>query len=1124
MPASNLAKKRLQVVIILMLLLRSMFAQPYSAIKFNHYTVYNGLTDNYCESVIQDSYGFIWIATNDGLCRYDGYTFKSYKFSETDTNTIGSNYLFILHEDIDTILWVGTNMGGLARYDRVNDKFIRVTFDAENDVWHQRNRINEIAEYNGMLWIATMYGMAMYNKYSDSVEWYIPTFEEKEVNVHHQITSILPDEEGNLWVGTLMGGLYYFDINKKMFTKQFQHVEDNRNSLSNDRIKRIYRTKNGRIWIATEEGGLNLFNPISEEFYSYRHNESDPNSIGSDDVYSLFEDSQGRFWVGTINGGLNLFDQDKGVFVKFVPSRNNPKSINSPSITSIFEDTFGNLWFTTHGGGLNQLNPRENTILHLHSEIEACRELQHNYVSCVFEDENGLVWIGTDGGGLHLFNPQSYTLKHIRPKHDFESKALLDICSAGNDKLWISAWAGGVSLYNKTTNTVEKTYLNRDLKNSIGANNIKSILNDDSLLWVVTHGDGLNILEEKSGKYYNWRNNDIVNFNLFVPEWGNEIIKDSKKRLWITTNVGLYMFDGEEFHTFLQDTSNDCSIQGYISITVFEDSRRRIWIGTEDGLSLYMESSGCFKKIYGSPRKIKSIIEDLNGDIWMGTNNGLVRYSPSLNKFRKFSMLDGLQGNQFFERSVASLSNGKLIFGGLNGFNIFHPDSIYNKSFSTKIVFTKLKVQNLSDFAGEIEVPITFKRNVTIGYGQTVLTIEYTGIGLVSPQENMYRFMLEGFDNDWRDETSERKATYTNLDPGTYKFKVKATNSQGEWVDKPVSITLTVLPPWWKKTEYRISALIVFLLIMFVSYRYRMFKIKRQNKLLERDVRERTKELHAVNYELQIRSDKISTQNAQLKAAKEEIEEQNNLLEHQKKELEFKNKELNEHIRTKDKFMSIIAHDIKNPINSLIGFSELTYLNYKKYNDEKLGKFLELINRSAKNLFNLVNNLLEWAMSQSGNIEVYAEVFNMNELIDQNVRLVQVMLKSKKIRLNYTQEEDFNVFADLSMINTVVRNLLNNAIKFTPENGEITINCSEEIKGFITCEISDNGVGMSQEKVGNLFRLDAQNSTKGTNNEAGTGLGLLLCKEFIAKNKGKIFVSSKEGAGTTFSILLPKAN
>jgi len=1090
-------------------------------IKFSNYTVLDGLSDNYCESVIQDSYGFIWVATNDGLCRYDGYTFKIYKYNEHDTLTIGNNYLFRVFEDSDSTLWVATNMGGLAKYNREEDCFQRITFNADGEIWHQRNRINDIAESGNFLWLCTMYGLGKFNKKTEEVKWYLPDIQNNSKNLFHQITCADSDKDGNLWVGSLFGGLLYFDVKAEKFTKQYVFDPTDKNSLSNDRIKRILYTEDNKLWVCTEEGGLNLLNPNTEQFIRYTHNISDPKSIGSNDVYNIYLDSKKRLWFGTINGGLNLFNKKDSSFTKFLPAKDYSRSINCPSVSSIAEDSFGNIWMTTHGGGLNQINPRENNMPHLHEELSICKNLRHNYISCFYEDSVGNVWIGTDGGGFHKFDPTTFKIEAITPINGLRSNAILDICGESRNKLWIATWAGGVSLYNKETNTIEKTYFITDQTNTVGANNVKSVFNTDSLVWLSTHGDGIHIIDKRTGELLDWKSESPLPFDLRTAEWGNEVLIDKHKRTWITTNIGLYMFDGTTLQEMIEEKDDSCSINGYIVISIFEDTNNRIWVGTDDGLNLYDEQNSCFKWIKNSPNKIKAIVEDDNGDLWLSSNKGLTKYCIKKNSFEKFTMLDGLQGYQFFERSCIKLSSGYIMFGGLNGFNIFHPDSIKQKSYPTHVIFTTLHVQNFENKSESLHKPIMFENEVSLKYGQTVVTIEYTGIGLTAPSRNRYKFMLEGFDKDWRSETAERKATYTNLDPGTYVFKVIATNSKGEWVEKPIAITIHVLPPWWMKIEYRIVIILCILIITFLLYRYRVYQIKQQNKLLEREVSIRTKELHSANCELQIQSDEINKQNGELLNAKNEIEHQNNLLEKQKNELEEKNIELNELIKTKDKFMSIIAHDIKNPLNSLIGFSELTYNNFRKYDEAKLSKFLQLISTSSKQLYNLVNNLLEWALSQTDAMQPIPEKINIRDLIEQNVGLVRVMSDSKFISIKTGIIHDGTIWADASMANTILRNLLNNAIKFTPEQGIIRVYTNNIINGYISICVEDNGIGMSQKMVNGLFKIDIKSSTKGTNKEQGTGLGLLLCKEFVNKNNGTITVQSSEGKGSTFTVTLP---
>ena len=1092
-------------------------------IKFNYFTNEDGLSDNFCDCIYEDSYGYIWIGTNDGLNKYDGYNFKIYKSIPDDSTTLGSSFIWKIYEDSHGIFWIGTYMGGIAIYDYKKDNFRRIYFKSEGRISFESNRINDIVETKDYLWFATMNGLVRYNYNKNKFEWFFHDDLNNETISSDYTLSLLKSKGNNIWVGTSEFGLNYYDDNSKVF-KKYLHTNIKSNSQSSVLIKKLLRDKDGKIWIGTDKLGILVLDTSNNTIIKYNYDENNNYSVGSNDIDYIFHDSKDNIWVGAVNGGLNLFNKERNNFYRFGYSKYNDRAINSESVTGIIEDEYGNIWIATYGGGVNLISPYRNQFSHLKNDLSQ-NSLPHDYVSCFYEDNQGRIWIGTDGGGLCLFNKDDFTFESFKDDKGFLSNALLDICYAGKNKIWIATWAGGLTLFNTSEKKVIKTYIADQKGNTISDNRIKSLYNDGKYLWIATHGDGLNYYDIANDRFISWRNNDRLNMDMRTPLWGNDVYFDKKGRLWVGSTAGLLLYSNDTSYTFYSIENDSTSLNGYIVSCIHEDSNRNIWIGTEGGLNLFNDHNYSFKRI-NHPKlnvRIKSIEEGNDDELWISTNSGLLRFNYSNYELKEYKRHDGLQGDDFIDRSSIKTRSGDIYFGGINGFNFFNPNKLIQNTYIPRIYLTDFKIYGQSQLPAKkgsvLSEHISFIKSITISYKQSVITFEYIAINYIVPERMQYAYMLEGFDKDWRFVGNERKANYTNLDPGEYVFKVKASNSEGKWNEEPVTIKLIVTPPWWKTIWFKIISIIISIIILLSIYYVRIRSIKAINKRLENEVAKRTMDLEYANSELQKSNEKIAFQNSELIQQKEEIEAQKERISKQNEALELSNKELMDLNKTKDKFFSIIAHDLKNPLSSIISFSELIQ-HTKDISKDKIDKYIAIIFSSAKNLFGLLENLLNWASTQTGALKYIPQNISVSALIMENYTLLKSVARSKDIQFNVDLQDDYTIFADHNMINTALRNIITNAIKFTHRGGNVTIS-AKKVNENVKIAIEDTGIGMDQNEINSLFKIDESITKSGTEKEVGTGLGLIVSNEFIAKNKGEILVESELEKGSKFSIILP---
>jgi signal transduction histidine kinase len=490
---------------------------------------------------------------------------------------------------------------------------------------------------------------------------------------------------------------------------------------------------------------------------------------------------------------------------------------------------------------------------------------------------------------------------------------------------------------------------------------------------------------------------------------------------------------------------------------------------------------------------------------------GISKFDPRTCKFRNFDVYDGLAANEFYMGACAKDGNGNLYFGSNNGVIYFSPDSIKDNPFIPPVYITGFKIFNklVPDI---LQQDISETKTITLNHKQSVISFDFVAINYIQPEKNQYAYMMEGFDKDWIYCGTKREVTYTNLDPGKYIFRVKASNNDGVWNNKGDYIKITIRPPWWGTKWFKISALLIFLLSLYVAYYLRIELFRTKEKELTILVRQRTVEISRANEILLERQTSIEEYAENLKEANELLINKQKLIENQSNQLLVLN-------ATKDRFFSIIAHDLRNPFHVISGFAEILLNDNHKFPAEKKEKFLQMIHTSSLNGSNLLENLLQWSRAQTGRITYSPVTLSIVAIVEETITLLEADAERKNIVIKSRIDPTLTVSADENMLKTIFRNLISNAIKFT-HNGSIIIETQIKEKQ-LEVSITDTGIGIPKDTLDLLFRIDGKVSTKGTANETGTGLGLILCKEFIEKHGGKIWAESEVGTGSKFKFTIP---
>ncbi len=776
---------------------------------FSHFGVRDGLSQGSVNCILQDSKGFVWIGTQDGLNRFDGYTCKIYKHDPADPRTINDNWVLTIAEDSAGVLWVRTMNGAmLNRFDRVSESFSPVPRDSVRHTMVQSNSVK--AEHD--------------------------------------------DPDGTRWRGTLGGGLTRTDP-RTGATTTFKHDLKDPASLIDDRVYSIHRDRNGTLWVGTREG-LEEFQPATETFRHHRHVEGDPTSLSDNWVWPILEDRAGDLWIGTFRGGLNRFDRATKTFTHFRHEENDPRSLAGDQIYALFQDRAGVIWVGMNDHGVDRFHPEFGAFHHLSHDPANPKSLQDNNILSITVGRSGIPWIGTRGG-LERYDRGKRAFTHFRnipgdtrSIGDDQAQVLMED-SKGN--VWIGMVSSGLDRYDPRTRAF--THFRHDPSDpgSLSDNRVYALCEDrDGKIWVGTYGGGLNLLDPDKGSFVRFMHADSLPGSLSAPGvFALELDRDGV--LWVGTfGGGLDKFDraSRTFQHFKHDPADASSLSDDLVACLHEDGRGVLWVGTAGGLNRLDRATGKFtvyRQKQGLPNDVVfGILEDRSGHLWLSTNKGIARLDPAAETFRNYDYNDGLQGDEFNQNAYAQDPlTGEMYFGGGNGVTVFHPDSVRQNPFVPPVAFSAFTRYNTDDEEGMPidETGIDAKDAVILSYKDNVAQFTFAALSYYNSAKNRYAYRLEGYSDNWIQLGTERRATFTNLDGGDYVLRVRASNSDGVWNDDGTSLRVTVMPPWWKTTWAYILYGIVFLSVL---YGLRSFELnRREQKALVRESELRAKAAEA---------------------------------------------------------------------------------------------------------------------------------------------------------------------------------------------------------------------------------------------------------------------------------------
>ena len=1095
--ARQVVYKQGQYILLLIILhFRFFAADAQSSVKFTHLTNLDGLSQSTAQAILKDKYGFMWFGTQDGLNRYDGYSFKIYRHEPKNVRSLRRSHITALYEDKQGILWVGTANGALSKYDRNHDSFIHYKESSGDFAGLSQKTVTSIYEdKQNNFWVGTFWKLNLLDRKTGKVTQFGHDAADPSSISDDRVTSIFEDSKNNLWIGT-SSGLNLFNRETRKFTHYFHDSKSN--SLSHNHITVIKEDSRGRLWIGTA-GGLNLFDQRTGHFTVFKNDPRNTGSISNDRITAIEDEQDGNLWIGT-GSSLEFFEVDKGLFTHFVSDLSEPTTLlTNGNITSMLRDKEGILWAGTYQGGINKYDKYLTYFDTYRNKPSDGQSLSFNVITAFAENPDGDTWISTGGGGLNLWKKSTNQFVHYIPdadnKNALSNWALLCLYqSKKNNCLWIGTYGSGVDCYHPKTNSF-RHYTKGSAAQQLNNDEVYAIFEDSrGYIWMGTNGGGVNMLDPVTGiitKYLY----DPNKLNTLSGDFVRCFCEDKKGNIWIGTASGLSEFDPRT-HSFIRYDQSNTQMESDIIYSLYEDETGHIWAGTLGGglnrIDPVTKNIVIYTTNDGLPgNTINSIVEDDKGNLWLSTNRGISCFNPRKKSFQNSSLYNGIQGFEFSQGAGLKTSKGQILFGGLNGFNSFYPGSLQANRNIPPVVITGFKLFNKTvssrDDNSVLKQDITQTRELTLTYNQSIITFEFAALEYTASEKNQYSFMLEGFDKKWNT-GYQRTATYTNLDPGEYVFKVKASNNDGVWNEKVTSIVIIITPPFWKTWWFRIVALAMISSIIVGIYIARVRRVERMQKILEQKVRAQTIQLKLLNEE---------EHKARLEA---------NLAN---EELEKKNKEM-------EQFVYIASHDLREPLRTTSSFVELFRKQYGGKLDEKADTYLSYITQASDRMKTLIDDLLD-----------YSRIGAKKELqrIDCNIALQEVLadLGTALTESGATVRTD-----SLPVINgypqsikQLFQNLIINGIKFRKKDvsPEIHIYADKEGDAW-KFSFADNGIGIAPQHKEKIFVIFQRLHTK--KDYEGSGIGLAHCKKIVELHKGNIWVESTPGEGSIFHFTIKK--
>ena len=1059
--------------------------------QFTRIDIGQGLSNSQINCIYKDSKGFMWFGTMSGLNRYDGYTFRVFKHDLRDSTSLPDNFIERITEGPDGLIWVYAR-DGQHIFDPASGTFRRDPQPLLQQMGIPGNTVTDIVrDQQGQLWFihptAGLYcytpgkrpalriqhndrdssslsdnSVAAFTPGSKGSNWVLHNngmLEKMDDRSHRVIYrsdylyrqnkggqpgyALMADREGGLWIYSTREaqGIWHFDSDKRAFL----HYDQNSSpaKLNNNIVRGVVQDNQGLIWVGTDHGGVNIIDKQRQRIYYVTNMPENPKSLGQNSITTLYKDNTGIIWVGTYKKGVSYYHENIAKFPLYQHQPFNPGSLPYDDVNRFVEDATGNLWIGTNGGGLIYFNRNDHAFTQYRHDPHNPNSLSGDVIVSLFIDHQQKLWVGSYFGGLDRFEGGRfvhYTHDPAKPG-SISNNSIWEIFEDSRRQLWVGTLGAGLNLYDPATQTFKA--FRREQPNSIHSNYIAALLEDkQGNLWIGTD-NGVDVRH---------------------PQTGN-------------------------FTPYINDTRRPNSLSNNNVLCLFEDSRGWIWIGTREGLNLFdpqRQQFRIFRKEEGLPdNAILNILEDKANTLWISTTNGLSNLGIArpansqgyMFRFRNYDISDGLQGAAFNENAALRTRQGELIFGGGNGFNLFYPHTIAQNKHVPPLVFTDFQIFNKSMKAGEkingrvlLQQDISTTKELTLKYRENVFSIAFAALSYFHPEKSAYAYKLEGFNTEWLTTSgSQRTATYTNLDPGTYVFRVKAANNDGVWTAQPLELHIRILPPFWRTP---LAFLLYALIIAGALLLWRRLMLERER--------------------LRVR------------------------IEQEKQQAE----RMHELDALKIRFFTNISHEFRTPLSLIITPLEKII---KSTAEGNIKGQLELVQRNARRLLNLVNQLLDFRKMEVQEIKLHTTEGDIIQYIKELTTSFSDLSEKKQVRLDFRSNVSRLLMQyDADKIEKIIFNLLSNAFKFTPEHGSISVELQlQEDGNTLAITVKDTGIGIPLEQQDRIFDRFFQHEGHGSLLNQGSGIGLSITKEFVKLHGGVITVDSAPEMGSCFTILLP---